>query len=305
MDYVCKICGANIENNGHFFREHFQKISDYFGQYEPRLTIDGQKVIFKDSIERFFETDFNDLNARRKWIKENPEAGRLYFLELLKKRKEKKNWICAPGETELILSDLPKIAYFEKEFNSSFSDICKSFGLKVKFTNRAKDIETVDWAKPIEIIVDSREQKKLLFGGHISTEVNCLKYGDYSLKDNSKIVVERKSLSDLAGTLSAGFERFKREIERSKKDKGYIVIIVEDSFNNFKSIEYLPQTKHIKSSYNHLAKRARELYEQFNCFQLCFSGGRKESARIAEFVLKLGEKVKKIDLQLLIDKKVI
>lgn len=302
MDYICKICGVKIEGNSHFWENHKQKISDYFHQHEPRQTKDGQKVIFKKDIESYFCTDFNDLNSRRKWAKENPEAARIYFLELLKKRKERKNWIYAPGETLLILSDLPKIFYYERENNKTFGEICRDLDLKIRYTNK---IIGVDWAAPIEMTIDSREQKSLHFPSHIKTEVSCLKYGDYALKNDTKIVIERKSLSDCCSTLSAGFDRFKREIARAKKDKGYIVILVESSFNDFRSVEYLPQTKHIKSSYVHLAKRARELHEEFDNFQLCFAPGRKEAARITEFVLKTGKKIKNIDLQLMIDQKII
>lgn len=300
MEYTCKICNCSIEGNSHFWENHGIKMSKYFEEYDPRETKDGEKVIFKNSIEKYYETDFNDLNKRRKWAKENPELAKEYFIDLLVKRKVKKNLIYAPGQILLRLSNLPSILYYEKEFNQSYSEICKKLGFKIKYKNK---LPKIDWNDSIEIITDSREQKSLQFPKHIVTSIDTVKFGDYILKNNPQISVERKSLSDLAGTLSAGFDRFKREIKRAKDNKGYIIILVESPFKDFKSIEYLPQTKHIKSTYEHLAKRARELYEEFDNFQLCFAEGRKEAARIVEFVLKTGKQIKTIDLQLLIETK--
>lgn len=302
MDYICKLCGQKIESNGHFWESHSQKISDYFHQFEPRLTKDNKKVIFNKDIEKYFQTDFNTLSDMKTWLKSAGEEGKEYILDLLVKRKIKKNWIYAPGQILLRLSNIPSILYYEKQFDKNFQEICEKLGFKIQYRNKIKDI---DWAEPIELVCDNREQRPLVFPSHISVIKDTVKYGDYILKDSPTISIERKSLLDIAGTLSTGFDRFKREIARAKKNKGYIVIVVEDTFNNFRSIEYLPQARHIKSTYNHLSKRARELYEEFENFQLCFVSGRKEAARITEFVLKVGKNIKKIDLQYCIDSKLI
>jgi hypothetical protein len=112
-------------------------------------------------------------------------------------------------------------------------------------------------------------------------------------------------LSDGISTFSSGYERFKRELGRAKKDGGYLIILIEENFNNFRSFEYLPQTKHSKCTVDFISKRIRSLYEEFNCFQLCFSNGRVHAAKIIEFILKTNKKIKTIDIQLLIDKKVL
>lgn len=87
----------------------------------------------------------------------------------------------------------------------------------------------------MQIIVDTREQKKLDFKLPIVRE--CLSFGDYRARFDdgtlSSIVFERKSKNDLFGTLSQGYERFKKEIERSKEEKIKLVIITE---NNLRSI---------------------------------------------------------------------
>lgn len=301
MDYICKICNQKIEGNSHFWENHRQKISDYFHQHEPRETKDGKKVIFRKDVESYFSTDFNDLKDRNAWLKSvDSETRKEYLLDLLTKRKIKKNWIYAPGQTLLRLSNLPHIISYEREFGRPYSEICQKLGFKIKYTNK---IPKIDWNSEINIKIDTREQLPLKFPNHIKTEIGTLKFGDYSLLEDECLVIERKSLNDFVSTVTAGNERFKREIGRAKKAKGYLVVLVESNFSNFRSLEYLPQMKHSKVTFDHASKMARDLYEEFSNLQIVFCDGRKEAARITEFILKVGKKVKTLDVQYLLDSK--
>ncbi|WP_156920865.1 ERCC4 domain-containing protein [Fundidesulfovibrio putealis] len=70
---------------------------------------------------------------------------------------------------------------------------------------------------PLRIVVDSREKRPWLFSGYPDVEVvrGTLKTGDYSLPGfEDQVALERKSLQDLIGSLSAGRDRFEREMER-------------------------------------------------------------------------------------------
>lgn len=79
------------------------------------------------------------------------------------------------------------------------------------------------------IIIDSREQKKLLF--KCNNEIRCLKFGDYGceLKDGYIIptVFERKNCSDLFSSLSKGYSRFRKCFERANKAGFKMVICIE------------------------------------------------------------------------------
>ena len=84
----------------------------------------------------------------------------------------------------------------------------------------------------MKIIIDTREQKPLVFNHRFITdvEVKGLSVGDYgamSLEYVHPVVFELKSINDLYGTLSGGYERFKAEIERAKEQNTKIIIIVE------------------------------------------------------------------------------
>ena len=85
----------------------------------------------------------------------------------------------------------------------------------------------------MKIIQDSREQAPYAFNAprYAGTvvEVGTLQTGDYSLHGlTDRIALERKSLSDLCGTLTAGRERFKRECERGRGLE-YFALMIEAS----------------------------------------------------------------------------
>lgn len=83
------------------------------------------------------------------------------------------------------------------------------------------------------ILQDSRENKPLQFTHPCieSVRVGKLNVGDYTCEftngEKSKVVFERKSLGDLFGTLSQGYERFKKEIERAHECNTTLYIIIE------------------------------------------------------------------------------
>lgn len=83
----------------------------------------------------------------------------------------------------------------------------------------------------MQIIIDTREQKPLEFS--VPTIRECLPCGDYRAKFSdgslSDVVMERKSIGDLYGTLSQGYDRFKREIFKAAENKITLVIIIEGS----------------------------------------------------------------------------
>lgn len=86
------------------------------------------------------------------------------------------------------------------------------------------------------ILIDTREQKPLEFTQDTYLEyeqVATLIAGDYSAiyKDNHQcpVIFERKSLTDLFGTMGKGYKRFKKSIERAKKHNIQLSIVIEGS----------------------------------------------------------------------------
>jgi len=88
------------------------------------------------------------------------------------------------------------------------------------------------------ITVDSREQAPLDFSGIEEVdkvEVAGLAFADYSAIIGGKVVplvFERKSLQDLFGTLGAGHDRFKRELERAKQADFKLILMIEGTYTD-------------------------------------------------------------------------
>jgi DNA excision repair protein ERCC-4 len=76
--------------------------------------------------------------------------------------------------------------------------------------------------------IDSREQDSLQFA-QLESKVVGLFTGDYSLyKSEFKCSIERKSISDLIGSISIGRERFERELIRMRGYPFRRLVIVGD-----------------------------------------------------------------------------
>jgi ERCC4-type nuclease len=74
-------------------------------------------------------------------------------------------------------------------------------------------------APTLKIICDTREQAPLDFSRwpDVVVEVGGLPSGDYALKGlEIRAAVERKSIDDLAGSLTSGRERFEAELTRAR-----------------------------------------------------------------------------------------
>ena len=79
------------------------------------------------------------------------------------------------------------------------------------------------------ILVDTREQTPLDIRSPF--EVTGLPIGDYGVKgfsdwENPQFIIERKSLSDLIGSLTQGRERFLREVEKLREFR-FAAIVIE------------------------------------------------------------------------------
>lgn len=94
----------------------------------------------------------------------------------------------------------------------------------------------------MRIVQDSREQTPYAFNAAryegVTVEVATLQTGDYSLAGlTDRIALERKSLDDLTGTLTAGRDRFQRECERGR-GLDYFGLTIEASMEDVRQHRY-------------------------------------------------------------------
>ena len=141
------------------------------------------------------------------------------------------------------------------------------------------------------ILQDSREQIPLHFDDPIVTEVEitCLPVGDYGCIYRNgwecPIVFERKNLFDLYGTLSQGYDRFKREIERATEQGYKLILIIEGTMRDV--YNGIPHSKRDGQS---LMKQIFTLWTKYDVLPV-FCKDRAEMARfIVETYTALGRK---------------
>ena len=84
------------------------------------------------------------------------------------------------------------------------------------------------------IIIDTREQTPWGFPPEIPVEVATLKTGDYAVAGDSAFAIERKSKDDFLGTISTGWGRFCRELNRAA-EAGFRIfpVVVEADYASF------------------------------------------------------------------------
>jgi hypothetical protein len=310
MSVICKVDGKEFkdEKSLHFaLRGYGLNKEKYYHKYFPKKDLlTGETILFK-SKDQYFNSDFNDKNNMKKWLKQqSPEKAQEYCKDLLIKRKKEKNIIYSPTQIELRTIMSPSIIFYNKIFDDYY-DLCSSIGLENKFihpnniTSQFKNKLTNKDA----IYVDTREQSWLKFD--IPFEIKTLPFGDYTCNKNSTCYVERKSLSDFISTLSAGnFNRFKNEIDRAHKNNCNLVVIIEEKLSHGLSFQYLPHiSKKIKATPEYIFHNVRSLTQEYNNLQFLFVDGREEMKRVIEAIFASDFFYKKIDLQLAYDLKLL
>ena len=311
MSVICKVDGKEFkdEKSLHLaLRGYGLNKEKYYHTYYPKKDLfSGETINFKNK-EQYFNSDFNDKNNMKKWLKDQPiEKAQEYCKSLLVKRKADKNIVYSPTQVELRTIMSPSIIFYNKIFNNYY-DLCSEVGLENKFvhpkdiTNQFKNkLTTKD-----TIYVDTREQSWLKFD--IPFEIKTLPFGDYSCSnDNCDCYIERKSLSDFISTLSIGnLDRFKNEIIKAKENNAYLVVVIEEKLANALSFQYLPHiSKKIKATPEYIFHNVRQLIQDYDNLQFLFVDGKNEMKRVIESIFSSKCFYKKIDLQLAYDLKIL
>jgi len=311
MSVICKVDNKEFKDDKalHMALKGYglNKVKYYQKYFERRDLLTDELINFKTK-EQYLNSDFNDKNNMKKWLKtQTPEKAQEYCKELLIKRKQVKNLTYSPTQVELRTIMAPSIIFYNSIFKDYY-DTCSSIGLENKFIhpNVVGDHFKNKLTNKDTIYVDTREQSWLKFNSPF--EIKTLGFGDYACSnDNCGCFIERKSLSDFISTLSVkNFDRFKNEIEKAKKNNSYIIVMVEEKLTNALSFQYLPHiSKKIKATPEYIFHNVRELLQAYDNLQFLFVDGRSEMTRIIESIFASNCFYKKIDLQLAYDMKIL
>jgi hypothetical protein len=240
----------------------------------------------------------------KKWLKEQTiDAQKDYLKKFLSQRKEKHKLVYAPTEVELRSITSPPVPYYHSLF-SDYYRLCDEMGFKNKYQYPKEELK-YKIKDGFSIYIDTREQMPLVID--YPTEIKGLKFGDYAINDpENKCYIERKSISDFIGTMSGGYDRFCREIERSIAAEANLIVLVERPLQECLSFQYLNYvSKKIKVTPEFVFFNVRELIQKYNNVQFLFVDGREECVRIMKKVFFSKSQYKKYDLQLMYDLKLL
>ena len=295
---TCKICSKELPGDSEFhkhLRSHKITQCEYYQKEYPRYDLFDKSIIKFKNKDYYFNTSFNSKGNLKRWLSSvPPEVGQKYVCDYLTMRKEKKGLLYAPSQIELRTMPLPGLKYIKEHFGDS-NKFFLNMGLKPRFTQEFLDESLfTDISRKI-IFTDSREQNALEFDN--TTRVKGMNYGDYRVAGDH-IRIERKSIADMWGTMSGGFERFNREILRAKEDNAYLVILVEGPFDELEKFPLQPQVRNkIKISIEFISHNIRLLLQTHQNIQILFTKNREEASRIIQKIFSAGEQVKNVDLQ--------
>jgi hypothetical protein len=300
----CKVCNAEFESqralHAHI-KSHSLFLAEYYCKYYPRYNLlSGEQLPYKDR-EEYFVKGFSTRRELDKWsrVADKGEVSE-YIVKQLKNRVDSKGLSRGPGHLELELYGLPSIDLY-KRFLGTYSKACAEVEVKPLFyKNIPSDFFTDDPSlSEIEVVVDTREQKPLDF---VNPKVMKLDFGDYTTtgENYTKTFVDRKSESDFKSTMSTGFERFRKELERARAFNSYLYIATESSIDKIKRNNNYGAHR---SKLDYIWHNMRVLTHEFaDTCQFIFTNDRTASKKIILKLLINGDNLWNTDIQYFIDK---
>lgn len=298
----CKICAQEFPNHVrlHFhLRQHKVTVGDYYARFFPRFDLLTKEPIPFKTMEQYLSSSFVRRENMAMWLANNPNRKETldWAVNALKRRKDEKSLAVAPCWVALKTLMIPSIEFFETSYPGGYAAVCKALGMKPRHDYQFSPPAHHDYSKRMNIVVDTREQTPLEFPDDTVVRTK-LHFGDYTAggEDFDQTYIERKSLADLLGTLSAGYERFKEELLRVAQMDSYMVILCENPFSHFYDFPSV-RGVHSRATREFIHHRVRELLDEFEGIQFLFVRGRSEAVRCAKKILVLGSNAKQYDLQ--------
>jgi hypothetical protein len=268
---------------------------------EPKYDmLTGEPIKFKSREQ--YEGSF--YSNRKNLIKHFKQITKEEIIKITKKILENKidskkiNYAPSTIECKSLNIPCPSPAFIQS-FGLDYNEICESCGLVVKY--KYEDLPKKKCNLPQCIVVDTREQEILPIKNQF--QILKLDFGDYAISTdlNNTVSVEKKNGNDFVGTVSKGFERFCRELERANQVNSNILIVVSEKLSNMLSFNYLPQFKWIRAQPSFVFSRLRSILQTYPNTQAVFVQDKQEAARMTEFALGYGKDLFRYDVQYLYD----
>ena len=281
-------------------RAHKISVGNYHQKFYPRYDkYDGSLIKFK-TLDQYRSNEFNSKTNLNKWLESvSVEERQKYITDFLSQRKQKKNLKYSLTQAELKTLMCPGMKYINDLFVGGYYQICDSLGFVNRFGRyKLEKDDFIDISKKV-IFRDTREQKGLDFD--LQTRNKCMDVGDYRLA-NCDIRVERKSIPDIWGSLSGGYDRFKREIDRAVEQDLYLIVLIESPLSELYQFPFRRQVYgKIKMSPEMPLHNMREILKDYKNVQFVFVKDREDASRVIEKIFSAGDNCRNVDLQYLVD----
>ena len=303
MQYKCKECGeefGSLRSLHAHIKKHDMLLGDYYVKHFQRKDkLTGELIPFK-KYDQYFHTSFLNASNMRKWCKTAPkEEVESFVIKSIKDKLTSKKIKAGPPALYLETSGLPDMEIC-KEIFGSYSATCEKFGMLPMLSGQLPKEFNNDFSKT-PILIDTREQQPLSFK---NSELLKLDVGDYGVSGElyDYTFVDRKSYQDFGATVTGGYARFVKELERCKSLGCFLFIVIECDFDQ---IYWKNKSVYKKFNLGYVLHRMRNIQAEYSdCCQFVFSGSREESVKLIPKVLVLGQKLWKVDLQYFWNKKI-
>ena len=296
MSFKCKECDREFETlrslHAHIKR-HDLFLGDYYVKhFQRRNKLTGELMPFKN-YKSYFEKDFLYPREILEWCDSNPdEEVKEYLIEILAKRIEKKSLDHGPTNLDLITAGLPPVDLYKKYFGS-YTKACEKCGVRPLLYKRLPKEFHGDFSN-VQILIDTREQKPLVFKNSKNQKLDV---GDYGVKGElyDYTFVDRKNFADFCATMTVHYKRFAKELDRCRDLGCYMFIVVDEKFEGMDEVN---KKSYKKFKLDYVYYNMRELQNEYSdCCQFLFSGSREYSSFLIPKLLILGRNLWEIDMQ--------
>jgi len=307
VNFKCKICDAEFDSERSLhahIKAHKILLSEYYITYYPRYNLYTNELIPFKNKDQYFSTYFSNSIEMEKWAATaDDEHVQQILLDILNKRIISKNLQYAPNHLELMLLELPTIEMYKTYFGS-YNEACRRLqiepllnkSIKSKFLNLDKNL------KDMRIMIDTREQTPLKFQ---NSKPHKLDFGDYTASGEyyNKTYIDRKSETDFKSTMTVGYDRFRKELQRAKEFDSFLYIVTESSIDKIiNNNKYGPHRSNLTFVWHQMRMLSHDFAR--NC-QFIFSGGRNWSQELIPTLLYAGREMWHSDVQYYIDKRIL
>ena len=304
--YSCPLCSTSFPDEKALHKHvRFQeklKLEEFYTTYLERFDLfDQEPIPWKNDASAYMSSLFRSRVNLVKYCRKFPDKAREVIKQVILLRSKQRNLDRMLSTVEARSVIYPTVLLAES-LNIDWCEMAKELSLACRYDYHQKI--TFKENKDITIFCDTREQSPLAIDPKIKVIRKGLNFGDYTSPSHfSNTYVERKSLNDFCGTMSAGFDRFNREMVRAAELDARIVVLIESNLNEVFLVGKTPKTQHIKATSEFLLHRMRSVIETFENVQFLFVDDRAAASRALIRILLMTNDIKTIDLQYLYDAK--